>query len=126
LVKNLALLTHVTTGDDEAPLRRALFNLGVEELQRAGPAALAASDAHVVLLNGAVLGVHRRAQRLARAFRRLRRAGVVGEFVSVHVDERERAVLIAADGGRLVRTRSCVAGRDRVLTAPVPCSVGHC
>ncbi len=30
LVKNLALLTHITTDEDEAPIRRIAFNLGVE------------------------------------------------------------------------------------------------
>lgn len=30
LVKNLALMTHITTDDEEEPLRRLAFNLGVE------------------------------------------------------------------------------------------------
>jgi DNA-directed RNA polymerase III subunit RPC2 len=30
LVKNLALLTHITTDEDEAPIRRIALNLGVE------------------------------------------------------------------------------------------------
>jgi len=30
LVKNLALLTHITTDDEEEPIRRMAFNLGVE------------------------------------------------------------------------------------------------
>ncbi len=30
LVKNLALMTHITTDDEEQPLRRLAFNLGVE------------------------------------------------------------------------------------------------
>lgn len=30
LVKNLALLTHITTDEDEMPIRRIAFNLGVE------------------------------------------------------------------------------------------------
>ena len=32
LVKNLALSTHVTTDDDEEPIRRLCFNLGVEDV----------------------------------------------------------------------------------------------
>jgi DNA-directed RNA polymerase III subunit RPC2 len=112
LVKNLALLTHVTTGDHEAPLRRVAFNLGVNPLLCAGPAALTARDAHLVLLNGNLLGVHPNPRQLARTFRRLRRAGLVGEFVSIHVDERERCMHIASDGGRLCRPLLvCRAGR---------------
>jgi len=30
LVKNLALLTHVTTDDEEIPIARVAYNLGVE------------------------------------------------------------------------------------------------
>ena len=32
LVKNLALSTHVTTDDDEEPIRRLCFSLGVEDI----------------------------------------------------------------------------------------------
>ena len=32
LVKNLALSTHVTTDDDEEPIRRLCFTLGVEDV----------------------------------------------------------------------------------------------
>jgi DNA-directed RNA polymerase III subunit RPC2 len=103
LVKNLALLTHVTTGDDEGPLRRVAYNLGVDPLLRAGITAMASADAYLVLLNGNVLGVTRLAQQLARSVRRMRRASLVGEFVSIHVNERERTVHLASDGGRLCR-----------------------
>ncbi len=33
LVKNLALLTHVTTDDEEAPVARLAYNLGVEGMR---------------------------------------------------------------------------------------------
>ena len=33
LVKNLALMTHVTTDQDEAPIKRLAFNLGVEDIR---------------------------------------------------------------------------------------------
>eukprot|EP00961_Rhodomonas_salina_P129592 1745207-Rhodomonas_salina.1 len=32
LVKNLALMTHVTTDDEEAPIERLCFSLGVEDV----------------------------------------------------------------------------------------------
>jgi hypothetical protein len=37
----------------------------------------------LVFLNGAILGIHARPKRLVAAFRQLRRAGRIGEFVSV-------------------------------------------
>jgi DNA-directed RNA polymerase III subunit RPC2 len=40
---------------------------------------------------------------IADAIRRLRRAGRVGEFVSVHVHSGQKCVYIASDGGRVCR-----------------------
>ena len=37
LVKNLALSTHVTTDDDEEPIRRLCFSLGVEDVHMLCP-----------------------------------------------------------------------------------------
>lgn len=54
-----------------------------------------------MLLNGTVIGVHARPKRLLTALRRLRRAGHIGEFVSVH--RQAGAISIACDGGRVCR-----------------------
>jgi DNA-directed RNA polymerase III subunit RPC2 len=69
LVKNLALMTHVTTDTEEGPLARLAYMLGVE------PAGyLAGTEMHIkgaawVFLNGNILGIHRRPHRLVRALR---------------------------------------------------------
>ena len=66
-----------------------------------------------MLLNGSIVGVHRNADRLVRAFRRLRRAGEIGEFVSIMADG--PTVHIASDGGRVCRPLIiCDAGVPRV------------
>ena len=54
----------------------------------------------MVFLNGAILGIHKRPKRLVAAFRQLRRAGRVGEFVSIFLQARHR---------------SCVNGMSRRL-----------
>ncbi|KAJ4461587.1 putative DNA-directed RNA polymerase III subunit RPC2 [Paratrimastix pyriformis] len=109
LVKNLALLTHVTTDEDPAPIARLCFNLGVEDLL------LLSGDEFnrhcVVFLNGQILGIHRNPRHFVYAFRALRRAGRVGEFVSIFLNEQQRTVTIAADGGRVCRPLIIVAGR---------------
>ena len=61
LVKNLALSAHVTTDDDEEPIRRLCFSLGVEDIHLLCPDDLFAGGGHLVLLNGLLLGLHRRA-----------------------------------------------------------------
>ncbi|KAL4309748.1 hypothetical protein GQ457_01G039210 [Hibiscus cannabinus] len=103
LVKNLALMTHVTTDEDESPLISLCYCLGVEDLELLSGEALHTSNSFLVMLNGLILGKHRRPQNFAIALRKLRRAGKVGEFVSVFVNEKQRCVYIASDGGRVCR-----------------------
>ena len=52
-------------------------------------------------LDGNLLGTHQRPKRFVAMLRRLRRAGRLGRFVSVHTQH--DAVHIAADGGRVCR-----------------------
>ncbi|XVF24522.1 hypothetical protein REPUB_Repub13aG0135400 [Reevesia pubescens] len=103
LVKNLALMTHVTTDEDEGPLISLCYCLGVEDLELLSGEELHTPNSFLVMLNGLILGKHRRPQHFAKAMRKLRRAGKVGEFVSVFVNEKQRCVYIASDGGRVCR-----------------------
>ncbi|KAI4323589.1 hypothetical protein L6164_023183 [Bauhinia variegata] len=103
LVKNLALMTHVTTDEVEGPLISLCYSLGVEDLELLSGEELHTPDSFLVIFNGLILGKHRRPQRFATAMRKLRRAGKIGEFVSVYVNERQRCVYIASDGGRVCR-----------------------
>ena len=103
LVKNLALLTHVTTDEDSAPLRQLAFDLGVEDAEALGGEEMHARGAFIVFLNGLLLGIHRQPHGFAARLRSLRRRGLVGEFVSVFVHTQHTAVYIATDGGRVCR-----------------------
>nr|CAG8580948.1 7796_t:CDS:10 [Entrophospora candida] len=91
LVKNLALMTHITTDDEEEPLKRLAFNLGVED------------NSYMVFLNGLMLGITRQPHEFVQDFRRLRRCRRVSEFVSIYVNHHHSAVHIASDGGRVCR-----------------------
>ena len=103
LVKNLALLTHVTTDEDATPLRQLAFDLGVEDAEQLSGDEINSPATHTVFLNGLILGLHRQPHVFASRIRALRRRGLVGEFVSVFVHEGHRAVYIASDGGRVCR-----------------------
>ncbi|CAA2989896.1 DNA-directed RNA polymerase III subunit 2, partial [Olea europaea subsp. europaea] len=103
LVKNLALMTHVTTDEDEAPLVSLCYSLGVEDLELLSGEELHMPNSYLIILNGLILGKHRRPQRFANVMRKLRRAGKIGEFVSIFVNEKQRCVYIASDGGRVCR-----------------------
>lgn len=103
LVKNLALMTHITTDDDEAPTIRLAFNLGVEDVHLLSGEELGSPSACTVFLNGNLLGVTRSPEHVVRSFRQLRRAGRVSTFVSIFYNRTQRCVFIASDSGRVCR-----------------------
>ncbi|PKA51483.1 DNA-directed RNA polymerase II subunit RPB2 [Apostasia shenzhenica] len=103
LTKNLALMTHVTTDEDEGPLIEWCYSLGVESMERLSGEELHASDTFLVILNGLLIGKHKQPQKFASSMRKLRRKNIIGEFVSIFVNERQRCVYVASDGGRVCR-----------------------
>lgn len=103
LVKNLALLAHITTDEDTQPIERLCRDLGVEDVSRLSGHEIHSRRAYLVLLNGLILGVHTQPQLLVKNLRSLRRRGHAGEFVSFYLHEGQRAVHIATDGGRVCR-----------------------
>ncbi|CDY26396.1 BnaA02g23740D [Brassica napus] len=103
LVKNLALMTHVTTDQEEGPLVAMCFKLGVTDLEVSSAEELHTPDSFLVILNGLILGKHRRPHYFANSLRRLRRAGKIGKFVSVFINEKQHCVYVASDGGRVCR-----------------------
>jgi DNA-directed RNA polymerase III subunit RPC2 len=105
LVKNLALLAHVTNDEEHEDdnLRRICADLGVEELTMLTGDEINAPSTYLVFLNGLIIGIHVRPSVLVNRVRRLRRGGRIGEFVSVYLNEVQKAVHIASDGGRVCR-----------------------
>nr|KJB39281.1 hypothetical protein B456_007G005200 [Gossypium raimondii] len=79
------------------------YCLGVEDMELLSGEELHTPNSFLVMLNGLILGKHRRPQHFANALRKLRRAGKIGEFVSVFVNEKQRCVYISSDGGRVCR-----------------------
>ncbi|ELR20086.1 DNAdirected RNA polymerase, beta subunit [Acanthamoeba castellanii str. Neff] len=117
LVKNLALLTHITTDEDEAPIRRIALNLGVEDMALLSGEEMHSAGNYLVFMNGMLLGVHRAPHTFVRNFRLLRRSGKMSEFVSVFIHYGQRSIYIASDGGRVCRPLIIVEkGRPRVET----------
>lgn len=72
-------------------------------------------NSFVVFLNGVLLGVTKYADRFVKNFRKLRRAGLVNEFISIHTNTHQAAVHIASDGGRICRPMIIVEnGKSKV------------
>ncbi|KAF7307709.1 DNA-directed RNA polymerase subunit beta [Mycena kentingensis (nom. inval.)] len=117
LVKNLALMTHITTDVEEAPIIRLAFMLGVEDISLGTGAEIYGPHTFVVNVNGTIIGLTRYPARFVAQFRRLRRARRVSEFVSVFINHHHKAVHIASDGGRICRPMIIVEnGKPRVTS----------
>ncbi|KAF7320895.1 DNA-directed RNA polymerase subunit beta [Mycena chlorophos] len=117
LVKNLALMTHITTDVEEGPIIKLAFMLGVEDISLATGTEIYGPHTFVVNVNGTIIGLTRYPARFVAQFRRLRRARRISEFVSVFINHHHKAVHIASDGGRICRPMIIVDnGRPRVTS----------
>ncbi|KAH0406553.1 beta and beta-prime subunits of DNA dependent RNA-polymerase, partial [Aureobasidium melanogenum] len=117
LVKNLALMTHITTMDEEDPVRKMIFVLGAEDVTSASGTELYADGAYIIFLNGTPVALTREPKRFLIAFRRFRRMGRISEFVSIYINHHHNGVHIATDEGRIVRPLIIVEkGKSKVTT----------
>ena len=102
-MKNLALMTHITTELTEGPIIRLAYNCGVEDMRLLSGEEVSDKRIFTVFLNGNILGVIKDYKKLVRTFRLLRRNGILNSFVSITPHLKTRCVLISSDGGRLCR-----------------------
>lgn len=103
LVKNLALMTHITTEIDEYPLIRLANNTGVVDINTVGGEFINNPGVYTVFLNGNIIGAIRKYRRLITWFRIMRRNGYISNYVSIYPSHIHRCVYISSDGGRLCR-----------------------
>ena len=125
LVKNLALMTHITTDSPDEPVIRTAMSLGIEDINLVNGMDIHGSGKDsskqrpfLIFLNGIVLGIHRNAQKFVQQLRQLRRTGRASEFVSVYTNLTYRCVQISCDSGRVCRPAIIVDrnGKGRVET----------
>jgi DNA-directed RNA polymerase III subunit RPC2 len=115
LVKNLALMTHITTDDEEAPVRKLIFILGAEDIASLSGMELYGKGSYVIFINGTPVALTRQPKQFLNGFRRLRRMGRVSEFVSIYINHHHNAVHVATDEGRICRPLIVVEkGKSRV------------
>ena len=105
LVKNLALMTHITTNVEEDPVKRWIFSVdaGVEPIQNFSGTEMHKPGSYIVHLNGTPFALTRHPKRFAMKFRTMRRRGWISPFVSINLNSHFAAVHIATDEGRICR-----------------------
>ncbi|KEZ43820.1 DNA-directed RNA polymerase III subunit RPC2 [Scedosporium apiospermum] len=115
LVKNLALMTHITTNDDEEPVLEGIFmDDDVDSLKTIGGQDLH-DKVHVIHLNGTPIATTKTPDTVTARLRRLRRKGAISPFVSVHTNSHYNAVHIATDEGRICRPYIIVTNKKSRL-----------
>jgi DNA-directed RNA polymerase III subunit RPC2 len=105
LIKNLALMTHITTNVEVGPVKKWIFSLTgcVEPLRSFSGGDIHKPGGHVIQVNGTPFAVTRYPRRFAAGFRAMRRRGWVSPFVSVHINSHFSTVNVATDEGRICR-----------------------
>ncbi|EOQ99743.1 DNA-directed RNA polymerase II subunit RPB2 [Wallemia ichthyophaga EXF-994] len=99
LVKNLALMANVSTGETSAPIQDFLQEWGMEELEEFNPR----SNQIKVFVNGVWIGVHRDPTNLVKTLKKLRRDSDIPHEVSIVRDVREKELKVFTDAGRVCR-----------------------
>ncbi|ENN80451.1 hypothetical protein YQE_03125, partial [Dendroctonus ponderosae] len=103
LVKNLALMTHITTDINEYPIKRLVKNAGLQDISIVASKAIHSPAAYIVFLNGNILGVTTNYQNMISIFRLMRREGQISSYASIYVNFLHKCIYISSDGGRLCR-----------------------
>ncbi|KAI4291315.1 DNA-directed RNA polymerase III subunit RPC2 [Pancytospora philotis] len=103
LVKNLALLTEITTDCDPARIEEVLAGYGVRRIDECHGKEFYQGSAHLVYINGAIFGLSTQPATLVRLFRAERRRGGFSCFVSIFTNAKERSIFISTDNGRMCR-----------------------
>jgi DNA-directed RNA polymerase III subunit RPC2 len=116
LVKNLALMTHITTNDEEEPVKKLVFVLGAEDIVSMSGKEIYEEGAYVVFINGTPLALTRQPKVFLNSFRKYRRIGRVSEFVSIYINHHTNAVHIATDEGRICRPLIVVENQKSKVT----------
>ncbi|RWS29282.1 DNA-directed RNA polymerase III subunit RPC2-like protein [Leptotrombidium deliense] len=117
LIKNLALMTHITTDVPEDLITNVCLNLGAVQDINLCESGAKINENYLVYVNGLIIGIAVDEKRLVSAIRQIRRAGFISEFVSVSINPLHKAVYVATDGGRLCRPYIIVnpsSGQSRV------------
>lgn len=117
LVKNLALMTHITTADDEAPVRKMMYILGAEDVTSVSGTEIYGNGAYIIFINGTPAALTRQPKAFLTGFRKFRRKGRISEFISIFINHHHNGVHIATDEGRVCRPLVIVENGKSKVTA---------
>ena len=145
LVKNLALLAHVTTAQNEKSIINLCINLGAEDIStnpilnddneekeennelnmvNNGSSIMKLTGIEeyqrnnfIIYVNGTPIGLTSIPNEFCKKFRKCRRKGLIHEFVSIYCNEESNSINISCDSGRLTRPYIRVENKTPLVTS---------
>ena len=114
LVKNFSLTAHVTVWADPAPVKRALFNVGVEEIQIFSGEEFI--ENYVVILNGEPIGITPNPELICQRFREARRHKWFDRYTAIWISPPKKCIFVTTESGRVCRPLIIVENRKSRLT----------
>lgn len=106
LIKNLALMTHITTNvgpEDRKKLIDYCYDIGGVENIDCVTSGARMNSMYLVYVDGLIIGLTQSPGRVVETIRALRRRRIVSEFISVSYSQPHMAIYVSTDGGRLCR-----------------------
>ncbi|KAL2265476.1 hypothetical protein VTJ83DRAFT_6576 [Remersonia thermophila] len=118
LVKNLALMTHITTNAEEEPVKNTIFDLipGVDPIRMFSGSEMHKPGSYIIHMNGTPFALTKDPKQFAHRFKTMRRRGHISPFISMYINEHFSAIHIATDEGRICRPYIIVKnGKSKLL-----------
>ncbi|KAF1990566.1 beta and beta-prime subunits of DNA dependent RNA-polymerase [Aulographum hederae CBS 113979] len=117
LVKNLALMTHITTNVEEEPIRRCIATLNIHNVLDRTGGDLYKPGTYIIFVNGTPFATTSYPKTFLRNFRDYRRASLLSKWVSININNHYNAIHIASDEGRVCRPLIIVEKGKSKVTA---------
>lgn len=101
LVKNLALMVHITTNSDTESIKKVLLSLSIQDVVFLSRTEM--YQVWLVFLNGILIGLTKDSKKFVSEVRKLRRNAELPHFVSVFTRESLKTIHVSCDSGRVCR-----------------------
>lgn len=119
LVKNLALMTHITTEAGEEKVKKCVSTLieGIRLIEECSGTEMHEENAFIIHVNGTPYALTLDAAAFTKRFKQFRRRGVLSAFIGIHTSHATASIHIATDEGRICRPYIIVENGKSMLEA---------
>ena len=114
IVKNMALMTHITIPSSKEPILSFLEELDVQPLENINP--IQVDSSVKVFVNGDWVGQSFEPQTLLPQLKEFRRQGLINPFISISWNVELKEIYIYCEGGRLCRPLYIVENNNLNIT----------